>query len=139
MNKLTLSSILTLIDQLSYEDNEKLEDMIINKKLNKYYRIEIVNSTNNFLYSGIKANNEDEAIKIFITTHNSFYDEKLLLNLSETQCCICQKDIKDITSNMVEHIRSHSDNETFNCHKLRFKKFYKCIQLNSDNLFINRS
>lgn len=119
MDKITLTSILTLVDQLSYNDNEKLEDMIFKKKLGKYFVISYKHNEFTIIASCV-----EEEIKRFtgsnLVNFSDIYNTRGE-HAAHYYCDICKKECVYTYT-----FQGHDKEEVKEFFRENFYEYFKC-------------
>lgn len=129
MQKLSIQTVLNLIEQMSYEDSEKVKEIMLRTKINNVYLISY-RSSNNMSYH-IYAEDKYAAIEKFIESTDFYVDkDENIIDLLCNRCRICGSENINKC-----HLKSHTYTEFIRFYGTHvFNKKYKCKQIDLDSL-----
>jgi hypothetical protein len=154
MESLTIQSILTLINNLTYEDSERLKNIIFKEKINDLYRI-VSNQCDDVDYYMI-AKSEDEAIRKFIKTtefgSDRDFDHHWRNFIKHDICKYCNKkvsyedrELENLSKHEMRenHMKTHHTDEIISYYVEIFDKYYLCdivsyYEIDESSLFNNK-
>lgn len=123
MESLTVASTLAIINNINYDDNRKVRDIILREELKSVFHIKSKTTNKEYFIRGY---DRDDAITRFVESNKmltySTYDGVFTVN----KCNIC-----DTVKNCKEedHLKTHSYTELLNFHIKLFERRYVCSMI----------